>query len=211
MHNSSYNWAEPWEIALSTNESCWLPVSSSGIAAEYALALFVDRSGPEKVKQLTDRYAATPQRRSSRLGCPPERLKEVTRMTSWPPDAEEFVLRCKAIIAARRAAGLENRPQSPGDRWWDEGPHIEKDGRCYYVHAMGCLVSHLGDAMLEHPDWYLVTALVRGDTVELHGLGDHAVTLGEIRAMGDNLDPDDMRLAIELTPQEKRRGWGVRN
>jgi hypothetical protein len=105
-------------------------------------------------------------------------------MTSWPPDAEEFVLHSEAVVAARIAAGLEGPTQSSEDPWWDEGPHIEKDGRCYYVHAMGCLQSHLGHAMLEHPDWYLVTALVRGGTVEVHGLDDHFVTLGEIRAMG---------------------------
>ena len=80
----------------------------------------------------------------------------------------------------------------------------------YFVHAMGCLQSNLGQAMQEHPDWYLVSAIVRGRNVEVHGLGaDDAVTLGEIQATGERLDPDQRRLAIELTPREKRRAWGV--
>ena len=48
------------------------------------------------------------------------------------------------------------RDLAPGDPWWEEGPHIENDGRCYYVHAIGCLQSHLGSAIRIHPDWYLV-------------------------------------------------------
>jgi hypothetical protein len=114
-----------------------------------------------------------------------------------------------AVIAARKAAGLEPPTKSPEDLWWDEGPHIEKDGRCYYVHAMGCLQSQLGRAIRDHPDWYLVAAVVRGHLVELHGLDNHVMTLGEVKARGHALTPDDVRLAIELTPTEKRKLWEV--
>jgi hypothetical protein len=125
-------------------------------------------------------------------------------------EEEEYVLHCMAVIAARKAAGLNVPTQTPEDPWWEEGPHIKRDGRSYYVHAMGCLQSNLGQAMQEHPDWYLVAAIVRGRDVEVHGLGDDdAVTLGEVQASGDSLDPDEKRWAIELTPREKRKGWGV--
>ena len=121
---------------------------------------------------------------------------------------DEYVLHTMAVIAARKAAGFEP-PTDPGDQWWEEGPHIEKDGRSYYVHAMGCLHSNLGQAMLEHPDWYLVVAVVSGRDVKLHGLADPVITLAEIEAGGDALTADDMRLALELTPHEKREMWGV--
>ena len=69
-------------------------------------------------------------------------------------DEEEYRLHCMAVIAARQAAGLVGIPRrDPDDPWWEEGPHLEKDGRSYYVHAMGCLQSNLGHAMEEHPDW----------------------------------------------------------
>jgi hypothetical protein len=131
-------------------------------------------------------------------------------MTGTPHDEEEYVLHCMAVTAARKAAGLGAPTQAPDDPWWEEGPHIEKDGRSYYVHAMGCLQSNLGHAMQEHPDWYLVAAVVRGRGVEVHGLGDDdAKTLAEIQAAEESLDPDEKRLAIELTPREKRKRWGV--
>jgi hypothetical protein len=93
----------------------------------------------------------------------------------------------------------------------DEGPHIERDGRCYYVHAMGALQPLLGRAMAEHPDWYFVAAVIRGRDVELHGLGDDdALTLGDLRTMGHSLDLDERRLAVELTAREKREAWDVK-
>ena len=75
---------------------------------------------------------------------------------------------------------------------------------------MGCLQSDLGRAMEKHPDWYLVAVVARGDgKYEVHGLEDH-MTLKDARAAGDALTPDEMRLAMELTPREKRKLWGVR-
>jgi hypothetical protein len=119
-------------------------------------------------------------------------------------DASEFALHTMAVIAARKAAGLPLPTQHPDDSWWMEGPHVEKDERSYYVHAMGCLPSQLGRAMREHPDWYLVGAFVRGTTVELHGLDDSsATTLAEVTAASSELSADEWRLAIELTPGEK--------
>ena len=92
----------------------------------------------------------------------------------------------------------------------EEGPHLEEGVRWYYVHALGCLQSSLGDAMREHPGWYLVTALVRGGSVEVHGIeDDEARTLGEVHASVEHLEVDDMRFAVELTPHEKRGAWGV--
>jgi hypothetical protein len=111
-------------------------------------------------------------------------------------------------MAARKAVGLGLPSQSPDDPWWSEGPHIEQDGRSYYVHAMGCLGSELGRAMRDHPDWFLIAAFVRGRRIELHGLDD-AQTLAEVRAAGADLTTDELRTAIEATPAEKRRLWGV--
>ena len=125
------------------------------------------------------------------------------------PDEDEYVLHCLAVIAARKAAGLEPATADTSDAWWDEGPHVEKDGRSYYVHAMGCLQSHLGHAILEHPNWYLIAALVRGDEIELHGFDDPVITLGEVRTAGEALPADKVRVAIDLTPREKRKMWGV--
>ena len=126
-------------------------------------------------------------------------------------DEEEYRLHCMAVIAARKAAGFVGIPlRDPDDPWWEEGPHIVKDGRSYYVHAMGCLQSNLGHAMQEHPDWYLVAALVQGPNVEVHGLeDDDAITLAEVRATEEGLGPDERRLAWELTSREKRKAWGV--
>jgi hypothetical protein len=124
-------------------------------------------------------------------------------MTKPVADEEEFVLHTVAIITARRAAGLERPPQSPEDPWWSEGPHIEKDGRSYYVHAMGCLQSELGRAMHEHPDWYLIAAIVRGGSVSLRGLDDALITLAEVHTSGASLSADERRLALELTPAER--------
>ena len=115
-----------------------------------------------------------------------------------------------AVVAARKAAGLEAPMQTVDDPWWDEGPHVEESGRSYYVHALGALTFNLGEAMRAHPDWYLITAIVRGNTVEVHGIeDDEARTLGEVRASAADLDLDDKRLAVELTPREKREAWGV--
>lgn len=122
--------------------------------------------------------------------------------------AMEFKLHLAAVFAAHMHFGLPLPTQSPDDPWWSEGPHIEKDGRSYYVHAMGCLESELGHAMLEHPDWYLIAGFVRDGTVELRFLDD-PLTLGELRTVGDALTPDEMRLAIETTAAEKRAMWGV--
>jgi hypothetical protein len=130
-------------------------------------------------------------------------------MMTTEQDEQEYVLHTVAVFAAREAAGLGFPTQSPGDPWWFEGPHIEKDGRSYYVHAMSCFESRLGAAMRNHPDWYLVAAMVRGRDVELHGLDDHLVTLGEIRAITEALSPDELRLAIALTPRARRKLWGI--
>jgi hypothetical protein len=126
------------------------------------------------------------------------------------PDQEEFNLHTMAVIAARKAASLPLPTPSIDARWWSEGPHLEMDGRSYYVHAMGCLQSELGQAIHKHPEWYLVGAVVRGDSVQLHGLDESsAVTLGEVGAAGEALSPDEVRLAVEFTPAEKRAWWGV--
>jgi hypothetical protein len=123
---------------------------------------------------------------------------------------DENLLHTMAVIAARKAVGLDVPTQTPEDPWWNEGPHIEKDGHSYYVHAMGCLQPNLGRAMHEHPDWYFVRVIIRGPEVEVNGLGDDdAMTLGEVRAAGKGLDPDEIRLAIELTSREKRKAFGV--
>ena len=114
-------------------------------------------------------------------------------------ELDEYTLHTMAIIAARKKAGLDLPTASPEDPWWSEGPHIEMDGHSYYVHAMGCLRSQLGQVMDEHPDWYLVAAYVRGRQVEIHGLDDSLMTLAEVQAKGRDLTPDEMRLAMELT------------
>ena len=75
---------------------------------------------------------------------------------------------------------------------------------------MGCLQPQLGRAMRAHPDWYLVAAFVRGARVEVHGLDDSsAMTLAKVRTAGGELSADEKRLAIELTPAENRKSWGV--
>ena len=74
---------------------------------------------------------------------------------------------------------------------------------------MDCLRSEFGHAMRKHPDWYLVAAFVRCPTVEIHGLDDRAITLAEVQAVSDASTPDERRLAIELTPGETRKLWGV--
>ena len=52
------------------------------------------------------------------------------------------------------------------------------------------------------------TAIVRGRSVEVHGIeDDEARTLGEVHASVENLDLDDMRLAVELTPRGTRAAW----
>jgi hypothetical protein len=48
----------------------------------------------------------------------------------------------------------------------------------------------LGVAVRKHPDWYLVLATVRGRDVELHGLGDKTMTLGDAHKMSQALSPD---------------------
>ena len=63
--------------------------------------------------------------------------------------------------------------------------------------------------MHEHPDWYLIAAVVRGHNVGLQGLDDPCITLAEVRTEGDSLSADEIRLAFELTPAEKRKAWGV--
>jgi len=94
--------------------------------------------------------------------------------------------------------------------WWSDGPHVEKDGRRYYVHAMGCLRSDLGRAIREHPDWYLIAAVVRGRNVQLHGLDDDdALALADVGEMREALSPDEMLAAIEFSAAEMRRRWGV--
>lgn len=123
--------------------------------------------------------------------------------------ATEFKLHVAAVFAAHIHFGLPLPTRSPEDPWWFEGPHIEQDGRRYYAHAMGCFEAELGHAMLEHPDWYLIAAYTHGRQVELHGLDDRAITLAEVRAAGDALTPDQLRVAIEMTSREKRKMWGV--
>ena len=126
-----------------------------------------------------------------------------------PPDELEYVMHTRAVMAARIAVGLEPLPESPDDSWWETGPHLEVDGRSYFVHAMGCLQAQLGRAMRDHPDWYLVGIVVRGANCEIRGLAsDQRVTLGTVSETAENLTPDETRLAIELTNREKRRGWG---
>jgi hypothetical protein len=123
---------------------------------------------------------------------------------------EEYVSHCKAVVAARKAAEIDAPTPTSEDPWWEKGPHIEKDGRSYYVHEIGCLQSNLNDAIREHPDWYLVAAVVRGRDVEVHGLGDDdAVTLGEIHADFEKLDLDEDRWTVELMPSKKGKWWGV--
>ena len=112
-------------------------------------------------------------------------------------ETSEFVLHTMAVMAARKAAGLPPPTQHPDDPWWLEGPHVDKDGRSYYVHAMGCLQPQLGRAMRAHPDWYLVAAFVRGARVEVHGLDDSsAMTLAKVRTAGGELSADEKRLAM---------------
>jgi hypothetical protein len=123
----------------------------------------------------------------------------------------QYLLHSAAVYAACLAAGLPAPDKPADDPWWDEGPHVEKDGRRYYVHARGCLYSQLGQAMQDHPDWYLIGAVVQGRRVQIRGLDDVLITLGEIQALSATLSADEMRLAIELTPAEKRELWGVRD
>jgi hypothetical protein len=123
--------------------------------------------------------------------------------------ALEYRVHTLAIFIARKAAGLSMPKRDPDDPWWFEGPHVEKDGRRYYVHAMGCFQAELGRAMDEHPDWYLIGAIVRRDRVYLRGLDHPLITLAEVSRASDSLSPDQIRLALELTPAEKRKSWGV--
>jgi len=125
------------------------------------------------------------------------------------PPLEEHVLHTRAVIAARKAAGLELPTQSADDPWWDTGPHVEKDGRLFYVHAMGCLQAQLGQAVVEHPDWYFVAVLPQADAeygvmFDVRGLKGELGTLEDVRAGADSLSPDERRLAIEFTNREKR-------
>ena len=131
-------------------------------------------------------------------------------MTSRDEEQGEYVLHTTAIYAACKAAGLDLPIRRPEDPWWFDGPHIEMSGRAYYVHALGCFASELGRATREHPGWYLVVVASRGGReYEIHGLHSDLVTLGEISERAVDLSPDEIRLAIELTPREKRQMWGV--
>jgi hypothetical protein len=44
--------------------------------------------------------------------------------------------------------------------------------------------------------------IASGLALELHGLDDGVITLGEVQALGEDLHLDDMRLAVELTSRE---------
>jgi hypothetical protein len=58
---------------------------------------------------------------------------------------------------------------------------------------------------------YLAVVISRGDrTFAVHGLDeDELHTLEDVRRAGHSLSFDEKRLAMELTPHEKRRIWGV--
>jgi hypothetical protein len=121
----------------------------------------------------------------------------------------EYRLHTLAIFTARNAAGLPLPERPPGDPWWFEGPHVESGGRHYYVHAMGCFQAELARAMNAHPDWHLIAAVVRRDSVYLRGLDSPRIALAELRTASESLSANEIRLALELTPAEKRKRWGV--
>jgi hypothetical protein len=50
-----------------------------------------------------------------------------------------------AVVVARWAAGLGTPRQSLDDPWWAQGPHMEIDGHCYFVHARGALTWQLAE------------------------------------------------------------------
>ena len=82
-------------------------------------------------------------------------------------DSEEFRLHTAAVIVALQSGWTRApAPKVGDDPWWLTGPHLEKDGRSDHVHAMGCFQSQLGQAMLDHPDWYLVPVIVSGKDVQ---------------------------------------------
>lgn len=121
-------------------------------------------------------------------------------------EKRQYILQTAAIHAAREAAGVDQRARPIDDRWWVEGPHIEKDGRSYYVHALGAFPLRLAQAIRAHPDWYLVVVLTRGRRLEIYGLDDdERVTLEDFHAQVRDLSAEELRLAAERTLQEKGR------
>jgi hypothetical protein len=126
-------------------------------------------------------------------------------------DESHYVMHTAAVMAARITYGLEPLPTFESAEqlhdWLDTGPHLVRGGRSYYVHAMGALQAGLGQAMANHPDWYLVRVLVRGKRARI--APGPELTLAEVSRRAQGLSLDEVREAFELTSQEKRRMWGV--
>jgi hypothetical protein len=121
-------------------------------------------------------------------------------------EKKQYILQTAAIHAAREAAGVDQPARPIDDPWWFEGPHIEKDERSYYVHALGAFPLHLAQAIRAHPDWYLVVVLTSGGRLEIYGLDDEErVTLEDFRTQVRELSADELRLAAERTLSEKGR------
>jgi hypothetical protein len=121
-------------------------------------------------------------------------------------EKQQYVLQTAAIHAARKAAGVGRPARSIEDPWWLQGPHIEKEGRSYYVHALGAFPLHLAHAIRAHPDWYLVVVLTRDRRHEIYGLDDEErVTLADFRTRVRDLSAEELRLAAERTGHEKGR------
>jgi hypothetical protein len=120
---------------------------------------------------------------------------------------DEFIFHTLAVIAARGVLGLDGLAED-----MENGPHIEHEGRSYYVHAWGCLPGNLGRAMKDHPDWYLLAVRIDGRRADVIGLPPwhEPVTLAQVKEMTDSLPPDEKRLAFEFTPAEKQRMYGMR-
>jgi len=121
-------------------------------------------------------------------------------------EKKQYILQTAAIHAARKAAGADQPARPLEDPWWSQGPHIEKDGRSYYVHALGAFPLQLAHAIRAHPDWYLVVVLTRDHRHEIYGLDDEErVTLEDFRTRVRDLSADELRLAAERALQEKGR------
>lgn len=125
-------------------------------------------------------------------------------------DPSDYALHTMAVMATRKAYGLEPLPEFASQEeqcaWLDAGPHLVREARSYYVHAMGVLQSGLGQAITDHPDWHLIAVLVRGNSAEVHNTD---LTLGELGNRVEGASQDTVRLAYELTSRERRVMWGV--
>jgi hypothetical protein len=69
----------------------------------------------------------------------------------------------------------------------------------------------LGGRCASIPTGISPVVISRGDRrFAVHGLDEGELrTLEDVRQAGDALSFDEKRLAMELTPHEKRRMWGV--